>query len=132
MVNDIGNFPEILNYILGAIICILIFALAYAYLKPHRLHHSRPLSTFALKSSYLLYLLVTLVILYFAALSQHGISERFQGLQFFILLVVVFVPTVAIFSRKMTHFSRHRVRFNIFFTVVNLLMAITMLFLYFI
>ena len=132
MVKDIGNFPEILNYILGAIICILIFALAYAYLKPHRLHHSRPLSTFALKSSYLLYLLVTLIVLFFATLSRHGISERFRGPEFFILLIVVFVPTVAIFSRKITHFSRHRVRFNIFFTVVNLLMAITILLLYFV
>lgn len=132
MVKSIANFPEILNYILGALFCLIVFALAYAYLKPHRLHHSRPLSTFALKSSYLLYLIVTLIVIYFASLSRYGLNAVFSGIEFFVLLVVVFVPTVAIFSRKVTHFSHHRVRFNIVFTVVNLLMTILVLFMYFV
>jgi len=132
MVKSIANFPEILNYILGALFCLIVFALAYAYLKPHRLHHSRPLSTFALKSSYLLYLIVTLIVIYFASLSRYGLNTIFPGIEFFMLLIVVFVPTVAIFSRKITHFSHHRVRFNIVFTIVNLLMAVLILLMYFI
>ncbi len=132
MRGNIANFPEILNYILGALFCILVFALAYAYLKPHRLHHSRPLSTFALKSSYLLYLIVTLVVLYFASLSRYGLYSVFPGIEFFLLLIIVFVPTVAIFSRKLTHFSHHRVRFNIVFTAVNLIMTLMLLIMYFI
>jgi hypothetical protein len=131
MINNIANFPEILNYILGALCCLLVFALAYAYLKPHKLHHSRPLSTFALKSSYLLYLAITLIIIYFAALSRTGLNNIFAGIEFFILLIVIFVPTVAIFARKITHFSDHRVRFNIIFTIVNLIMAFTILIMYF-
>ena len=132
MVMSITNFPEILNYILGALFCIIVFALAYAYLKPHRLHHSRPLSTFALKSSYLLYLIVTLVVIYFASLSRYGIYSVFPGIEFFMLLIILFVPTVAIFSRKITHFSHHRVRFNIIFTIVNIILTLLLLFIYFI
>ncbi len=131
MMNNVANFPEILNYILGALFCIIVFALAYAYLKPHRLHHSRPLSTFALKSSYLLYLLVTLIVIYFATLSRNGLNNVFSGVEFFILLIVIFVPTVALFSRKITHFSDKRVRFNIVFTIVNLIMTFTILIMYF-
>jgi hypothetical protein len=131
MINNIANFPEILNYILGALCCLLVFALAYAYLKPHKLHHSRPLSTVALKSSYLLYLAVTLIVIYFAALSRTGINNIFSGIEFFVLLIVIFVPTMAIFARKIAHFSNHRVRFNIIFTIVNLVMTITILIMYF-
>lgn len=129
--NNVANFPEILNYIIGALFCIIVFALAYAYLKPHRLHHSRPLSTFALKSSYLLYLLVSLIVIYFATLSRNGLNNVFSGVEFFILLIVIFVPTVALLSRKITHFSDKRVRFNIVFTVVNLMMTFTILLMYF-
>jgi hypothetical protein len=131
MINSITNFPEILNYILGALFCIIVFALAYAYLKPHRLHHTRPLSTFALKSSYLLYLIVTLLVIYFASLSRKGLNNIFSGIEFFILLIVIFVPTVALFSRKITHFSDKRVRFNIVFTIVNIVMALVILIMYF-
>jgi len=131
MINNIANFPEILNYILGALFCIIVFALAYAYLKPHRLHHTRPLSTFALKSSYLLYLIVTLLVIYFASLSRKGLNNVFPGIEFFILLIVIFVPTVALFSRKITHFSNKRVRFNIVFTIVNIVMTLTILIMYF-
>jgi len=56
------------SYIIGALLIVIVFSIAWAYLKPHKLHHSRPLSTLALKASYLLYLLVLLVIIYLASL----------------------------------------------------------------
>jgi hypothetical protein len=43
---------------------------------------------------------------------------------------VLFVPTVAIFSRKITHFSTKRVWFNLIFAAVNILMILTVLLLY--
>jgi len=74
-----ANFNEILNYILGAIFIIIIFALAYAYLKPHQLHKRRLVSTLLLKISYLIYLLVLLVIVYLSALVKGGLEEVFFG-----------------------------------------------------
>ena len=124
------NLPEMMNYIIGAIFVVIVFSIAYAYLKPHRLHHARPLSTLALKGSYLLYLIVTLVVIYLASLSGGGVSKVFDGGEFFLFLMVIFVPTAGIFSRKMARFSGKRVRYNIIFTGVNLLMAVLALVLY--
>ncbi|MBE0678101.1 MAG: hypothetical protein IH592_04990 [Bacteroidales bacterium] len=124
------NFPEMMSYIIGALFAVIVFSIAYAYLKPHKLHHSRPLSTLALKGSYLLYLIVMLVVIYLASLRGGGVSQVFDGPEFFIFLVVLFVPTAAIFSRKITRFSTKRVRYNLIFTAVNIILALTVLLLY--
>jgi hypothetical protein len=118
------------SYIIGALLVVIVFSIAYAYLKPHKLHHSRPLSTLALKGTYLLYLLVTLAVIYLASLRGGGLSQVFDGAEFFVFLIVLFVPTVGILSRKITHFSAKRVRYNIIFTIVNLVMTITVIVLY--
>lgn len=124
------SFPEMMNYIIGALFAVIVFSIAYAYLKPHKLHHARPLSTLALKGSYLLYLLVMLIVIYFASLRGGGVSVVFDGPEFFIFLVVLFVPTAAIFSRKITRFSTKRIRYNLIFTVVNIIMTLTVILLY--
>jgi hypothetical protein len=127
---SMDNFPEIFNFILGGFFVLIVFSISYAWLKPHKLHHTRPLSTLALKGTYLLYLLVTLIVIYFASLTGGGLSQVFDGPEFFIFLVVLFVPTVAIFSRKITHLNSRRVQFNLVFSVVNIVMTITVLLLY--
>jgi hypothetical protein len=124
------NFPEMMNYIIGALFVVIVFSIAYAYLKPHKLHHTRPLSTLALKGSYLIYLIVMLVVIYFASLRGGGVSQVFDGAEFFVFLVVLFVPTAGIFSRKITRFSARRVRYNLIFTAVNIIMALMVLLLY--
>lgn len=122
--------PEMMNYIIGAVFMVIVFSIAYAYLKPHRMHHARPLSTLALKGSYLVYLLVILLVIYLASLRGGGVSQVFDGPEFFIFLVVLFVPTAGIFSRKIERFSGNRIRYNLVFTAVNLLMAAVALALY--
>ncbi|MGE5348350.1 MAG: hypothetical protein ACM3NP_03620 [Actinomycetota bacterium] len=119
-----------MSYIIGALFVVIVFSIAYAYLKPHRLHHARPLSTLALKGTYLLYLLVMLLVIYFASLRGGGVSQVFDGPEFFIFLVVLFVPTAGIFSRKIARFSGKRVRYNIVFSVINVILTITVLVLY--
>jgi hypothetical protein len=109
---------------------VIVFSIAYAYLKPHKMHHARPLSTFALKGSYLIYLLAILVVIYLASLRGGVVSHVFDGPEFFVFLVVLFVPTAGIFSRKIERFSGPRVRDNIIFTAVNLVMAAVALVLY--
>jgi hypothetical protein len=127
---DNYSLPEMINFIIGGLFVIIVFSIAYAYLKPHKLHHSRPISTFALKASYLVYLLVTLLVMYFASLKGGGLSQVFDGPEFFVFLLVLFVPTIGIFSRKINHFSAKRVRYNLIFTAVNIVMTITVLILY--
>jgi len=127
-----ANFSEILNHILGVVFIVIIFSLAYAYLKPHQLHKRRLVSTLLLKISYLTYLLILLIIVYLSALVKGGLEEVFFGIEFFAFLVVLFVPTIGIFARKLGHFSKNREGYNYFFTVVNVLSIIVILLMFFI
>jgi hypothetical protein len=127
-----ANFESILSYILGLIFIVIIFSIGYAYLKPHQLHKRRPVSTLLLKGSYLLYLLILLFVVYFSALVKGGLEKVFMGIEFFAFLIVLFVPTIGIFARKLSQFSKKREDYNYFFTIVNSLCIIALLLMYFI
>ena len=127
-----ANFNEILNHILGVVFIIIVFSLAYAYLKPHQLHKRRLISTLLLKVTYLTYLLILLIIVYFSALVKGGLEEVFFGIEFFAFLIVLFVPNIGIFARKLGHFSKKREGYNYFFTVVNILSTLMILVMFFI
>jgi hypothetical protein len=129
---DIANFNEILNHILGIIFIIIILSVAYAYLKPHQLHKRRLFSTLLLKLSYLLYLLVLCIIVYLSALVKGGLDKVFLGIEFFAFLIVLFAPTIGIFARKLSYFSKKREGYNYFFTAVNLISVLAILLMYFI
>lgn len=129
---DMANFTDILNRILGVVFIIIIFALAYAYLKPHQLHKRRLVSTLLLKVSYLLYLLVLLIVVYFASLVKGGLGEVFMGVEFFAFLIVLFAPNIGILARKLGPFSKKRESYNYFFTVVNVISLIAVLIMYFV
>jgi hypothetical protein len=126
------NFGDILNHILGAVFIVIVFSLAYAYLKPHQLHKHRMVSTLLLKVSYLVYLLVLLFVVYFSALVKGGLETVFYGIEFFAFLIVLFVPTIGIFARKLGQFSKKREGYNYFFTVVNGIAILAVLVMYFI
>lgn len=117
----VSNFDDIMNFILGAFIIIVVFSLAYAYLKPHRVHKKYPMSTLLLKVSYLLYLLTIMIIIYLASLLKDGLSAEFGNIEFFAFLLVLFVPTIGIFARKLGHFRKNRESFYYFFALVNVL-----------
>ena len=113
------NNNEILVHVLGIIFIVIVFALAFAYLKPYRLHKSRKISTLLLKSSYLLYILILMIIVYIATIDKEGLEEVFMGIEFFAFLIVLFVPTVAILARKLGKFSKKREGYNYLFSVIN-------------
>ena len=129
---QMANFENILKHILGIVFIIIIFSIAYAYLKPHQLHKRRPVSTLLLKGSYLLYFLILLFVVYFSALVKGGLEKVFFGVEFFAFLIVLFVPTIGVFARKLGQFSKKRESYNYFFTLVNALCIIALLLMYFI
>jgi len=124
------NFNEVLNYILGASLIIIVFSFGYAYLKPHRLHKKYLVSTLALKVSYLVYMFVILMIIYFSSLVKGGMSEVFMDIEFFAFLLILFLPTIGIFARKLGHFRKKRENFYYFFTIINILAIIALLVMY--
>ena len=127
-----ANFKEVLNYILGVVFILIVFSIAYAYLKPHQLHKRRLLSTLMLKVTYLLYLFVLLIVIYFSTLVKGGLINVFLGIEFFAFLIVLFVPNIGILARKLGHFSKKRESYNWFFTVVNMLSTIALLVMFFV
>lgn len=127
-----ANFNEILNHILGVVFIVIVFALAFAYLKPHQLHKRRLVSTLLLKGSYLLYLLILLIIIYMSALVNGGLEKVFFGIEFFVFLLVLFVPTIGIFARKLGQFAKKRDGYNYFFFTVNVISILVLLVMYFI
>ena len=127
-----ANFPDVFNTILGIVLIILVFSIAYAYLKPHLLHKRRAVSTLLLKGTYLLYLLTLLFVIFFSFMKKGGLNNVFPDIEFFAFLIVLFVPTIGIFARKMGQFSKKRENFNYFFTVVNVLCMIALLVMFFI
>ena len=124
-------FTEKLNHIIGVLFILNVFALAYGYLKPHQLHKRRMLSTMFLKVSFLVYLLVLLVVVYLAALIKGGLNVVFPDVEFFAFLLVLFVPTMGIFARRLERFSTKREEYNVFFTVINFLSVFALLLMYF-
>jgi len=129
---DVANFKEILSHILGVIFIVIIFALAYAYLKPHQLHKRRLVSTLLLKISFLFYLFVLLIVVYLASLFKGGLGEVFYGVEFFAFLIVLFAPNIGILARKLGPFSKKRENYNYFFTIVNVISTLAILVMYFI
>ncbi|MBA4321476.1 MAG: hypothetical protein C0408_01530 [Odoribacter sp.] len=127
-----ANFGTILNFILGAVFIVIVFSIAFAYLKPQRLHKTRPVSTVLLKGSYLMYLLILMIVVYFSVLNKGGLDEVFYGVEFFAFLIVLFVPTIGILARKLAQFRKKRESFNYFFTVINTLCIIALLIMFFI
>jgi hypothetical protein len=127
-----SNFNQILNHILGFFFIVIVFSLAYAYLKPHQLHKRRLVSTLLLKSTYLFYLFVLLIVIYLSALVKGGLEEVFFGVEFFAFLVVLFVPTFGILARKLGQFSKKREGYNYFFSAVNIFSVIIVLIMFFI
>lgn len=125
-----SNFPDILEFILGGIFILIVMSLAYAYLKPHRLHRKYPTSTLALKASYLGYLLITLIVIYLSSLVKGGLEEVFSDIEFFAFLIVLFAPTIGIFARKLGHFRKKRESFYWFFTLVNILCTLAVIAMY--
>ncbi len=127
---EMANFNDVLNHILGIIFIVMVFTLAYAYLKPHQLHKRRLVSTLLLKTSYLFYLLILLIIIYMSVFIKGGLDKVFMGIEFFAFLIVLFVPNIGIFARKLGRFSKQRESYNYFFTVVNILSVIAIIAMY--
>jgi len=125
-----SNFGPVMSKILGVVFIIIVFAIAFAYLKPHRIHKRRPVSTLLLKVSYLLYLLVLLAIVFMASFYKGGLSVVFLDIESFAFLVVLFGPTIGIFARKLGHFREKRESFNYFFFVINMLSIAALIVMY--
>lgn len=111
---------EILNYIIGAVMVLVIMSIAYSGLKPHKFYKRRLVSSLFLKASYLLYLFGILNTVYFSFIFRKELSDLFSDIEMIIFIVILIIPTIGILIRRSKIFVRKRDTFNYLFTNINL------------
>ncbi len=123
-----------LNFLLHLIFIgtfIFLFVVSIIILRPFRVHRKRPVSTIALKTSYLLYLAVFLVLAYLVLFhageppeTEDPATDRYLNIYYVVVIIAFFVPNIAIMVRR--KISRFRKEYNVFFAVINVLITLSL------
>ena len=104
---------------------LLVYVIAIIILKPFRLHRKRPVSTIALKSSYLVYLAAFMVLAYMVLFftitsepTEEASEERILNAFTIFSVFAFFVPNVGIMIRRSVR--SWRVTYNYIVSAINL------------
>jgi len=109
-----------LLHILLFVIFLLTYILAYNYVRPFLINRKRLLSTILFKATYMVYLLILLLFVYlFLLYGANRLEYHISDLMFFLLLLFLFIPNIAILLRR--KIKRGRIFYNYAFTLVNIL-----------
>lgn len=111
-------FFQLIIYLTFFLLFVFILVMAVHLLKPLRLNKKRMWSTLALKITYVGYVVVVLVLLYFILFFFEGepaVDKPHINNQLF--LVSMIIPNLAIFVRRQIPW---RVVYNYFFSVFNI------------
>jgi len=128
-----------LNFLLHLIFIatfVFLYVVSVIILRPFRVHRKRPVSTIALKTSYLLYLVVFLVLAYMVLFhagtppeTEDPGADRYLNVYYAVVITAFFVPNLAIMiRRKIGHF---RTQYNIIFSIVNILISLSLAYIIF-
>jgi hypothetical protein len=111
---------------------LLIYIIAIIILKPFRIHRKRPVSTILIKASYLLYLacflLMAYLILFFSGNSEPAEEvdeEKVLNTLTVFSIFAFFIPNIGIMIRR--RITTWRVQYNYVVTVLNILIALGMI-----
>ena len=124
-----NQFGQILSRILVITGFSMIFMLAAVFLRPFRVNVKRKNSTYMLKFSYLAYLLVTLLFFYYLVFLKIEIKDKTNELNYIFVILSLFVPNIGILLRR--NFKKYRVIYNYFFSVINLIIIVFLLSLFY-
>ena len=120
-----NQFGQILSRILVITGFSMIFMLAAVFLRPFRVNVKRKNSTYMLKFSYLAYLLVALSFFYYLVFLKIEIKDKTNELNYIFMILSLFVPNIGILLRR--NFKKYRVIYNYFFSVINLIIIVFLL-----
>lgn len=120
-----NQFGQILSRILVITGFSMIFMLAIVFLRPFRVNVKRKNSTYMLKFSYLAYLLVALSFFYYLVFLKIEIKDKTNELNYIFMVLSLFVPNIGILLRR--NFKKYRVIYNYFFSVINLIIIVFLL-----
>ena len=120
-----NQFGQIFSRILVITGFSMIFMLAAVFLRPVRVNVKRKNSTYMLKFSYLAYLLVALLFFYYLVFLKIEIKDKTNELNYIFVILSLFVPNIGILLRR--NFKKYRVIYNYFFSVINLIIIVFLL-----
>lgn len=107
---------------------LLVYVIAIIVLKPFRIHRNRPVSTIALKTSYLIYMatfmLLAYLVLFFSISSEpteEANEEKILNVYTVFCILAFFIPNVGIMIRR--SIKSWRVAYNYIFSGINLLIS---------
>ncbi len=120
-----NQFGQIFSRILVIAGFSMIFMLAAVFLRPFRVNVKRKNSTYMLKFSYLVYLLVALLFFYYLVFLKIEIKDKTKELNYLFMVLSLFVPNIGILLRR--NFKKYRVIYNYFFSVINLIIIVFLL-----
>ncbi len=131
-----ANFLNFLLHLVFIATFIFLYVVSIIILRPFRVHRKRPVSTIALKTSYLLYLAVFLILSYMVLFHSGTPPETDEPaeshyLTFYYSLVIFafFVPNLAIMIRR--KIRKFRKQYNVAFTAVNILVTLSLAYMIF-
>ena len=119
-----NQFGQILSRILVITGFSTIFMLSAVFLRPFRVNVKRKNSTYMLKFSYLVYLLVALSFFYYLVFLKIEIIEKINEFNYVFIILSLFIPNIGILLRR--KFKNNRV-INYFFSGINLIIMVFLL-----
>ena len=117
-----NQFGQILSRILVITGFSMIFMLAAVFLRPFRANKKRKNSTYLLKFSYLLFLLVILSFFYYLSFLELEIKEKITEVNYILIILSLFVPNTGILLRR--NFKEYRIVYNCVFSGINLIVVV--------
>ncbi|MCB8994400.1 MAG: hypothetical protein H6538_02210 [Bacteroidales bacterium] len=112
---------------------VFLFVVSIIILKPFRIHRKRPVSTIAIKVSYLLYLLSFLLLAYLVLFysgsrteEEDELSKNPYLLYYVAVILAFFIPNLGIMLRR--KFNKYRPQYNIIFTFINVFTTLVLSF----
>jgi hypothetical protein len=121
----VNQFGQILSRILVITGFSTIFMLSAVFLRPFRVNVKRKNSTYMLKFSYLVYLLVALSFFYYLVFLKIEIIEKINEFNYVFIILSLFIPNIGILLRR--KFKNNRVIYNYFFSGINLIIMVFLL-----
>ena len=122
------NFFQVF-FIIGYLV---LFVISIIILKPLRVHKRRPISTIALKVSFLLFLVLFLAFTYLLLFGEKQLSEddipfdTLFNIHFLLFLSSTIIPNLGVMLRR--SIKKKRVQYNLIFTFVNLTYILYMIY----
>ena len=117
-----NNFFQFLVRLLAVGGLSMIFVIAFVLLQPSRVHRRRKISTPLLKISYLIYLAIFLIFIYFLMFTEKDLQGYFNEVNYFLTAMAGLLPTIGMLLRRKIH--RGRPYYNYFLSALNFVIVV--------